>query len=205
MKKSLSLLFAAGAALATLGGAALPAHASDFDLRQLPEFKQQLDLHDYVGRTFFDLMTGELKDKMNGKRSSRNNDDLLQNGDALAIRLTDRDYNMHVNFNDAPTSGRSYGWARGKVGDWSDRAYLTNMIEVAQGSDQELQAFYSTLIQLLGNCDASGLSHLQGMPERVAVNFLAIYGAEEYRATLGTKNWDDALTEATMTAAACGC
>ena len=51
---------------------------------------------------------------------------------------------------------------------------------------------------MVGNCDAKGLSKLSGMAERVATNFLAIYGAEEYRATLGTRNWDDALFETLM-------
>jgi hypothetical protein len=33
---------------------------------------------------------------------------------------------------------------------------------------------------------------------RVATNFLAIYTAEQYRAIMGTKNWDDALLQVTL-------
>jgi len=179
-----------------------PTVAADFALPALPKFEAEFKLSDYTGKTFYDFMKSDLKDKMNGKRQSAASDDLLKKGEAVSVNLNNRDYNIHVNYYNDPKSGRSYGWTDGLVGDWSDRAILDNTAAITKSfSDQQLEDFYATLVQMVGNCDAKGLSKLSGMAERVATNFLAIYGAEEYRATLGTRNWDDALFETLMLAA----
>jgi hypothetical protein len=184
----------------TMGLSGICAIASDFILTSLPKFETNpIDLP--TGKTFFDFMKGELAGKMNGKRQDGNDDDLLRAGKAIAVKLNETNYNLHVNYFNSPQSGRSYGWSQKTVGDWSDREILTHVVTVAQGSDAELTDFYVTLVELVGSCDAKTLSKLSGMTERVATNFLAIYGAEEYRATLGTKNWDDALFETMMLAA----
>jgi hypothetical protein len=173
--------------------------ATDFTLPTLPKFDTECKLSDHTGQTFYTFLQSDLKNKMNGKNQSDAPDDLLKKGKGVSVKLNDRNYNIHVNFYNDPKSGRSYGWTGGLVGDWSDRAMLDNTAAMTKSlSDQQLKDFYSTLVQMVGNCDAGGLSKLNGMAERVATNFLAIYGAEEYRATLGTKNWDDALFETVM-------
>ena len=195
MNKNLSLI------LALIAGVSANALASDFDLSSLPKFDTSLDLNDFVGKTYYDFMAGTLKSKMLGQQQRANDDDLLKAGKGVSIRLNDQDYNVHVNFYNNSQGGRSYGWTRGQVGDWSDAAILGNVQTVSKGSDSELRDFYTTLVQMVGDCDAKNLAKLTGMTERVATNFLAIYGAEAYRATLGTKNWDDALFETMMLAA----
>jgi len=178
---------------------AVSAIAADFTLPTLPKFDTEFRLSDQTGKTFYDFMKSDLKDKMNGKRQSAAADDLLKKGEGVSVNLNNRNYNIHVNYYNDPKSGRSYGWTEGLVGDWSDRAMLDNTAAITKSfSDQQLKDFYATLVQMVGNCDAKGLSKLSGMAERVATNFLAIYGAEEYRATLGTRNWDDALFETLM-------
>jgi hypothetical protein len=178
---------------------AASAIAADFTLPMLPKFETEFKLSDHTGKTFYDFMKSDLKDKMNGKRQTDAADDLLKKGKGVSVKLNDRNYNVHVNFYNDPKSGRSYGWTDMLVGDWSDRAMLDNTAAITKSlSDQQLNDFYATLVQMVGNCDAQGLSKLSGLAERAATNFLAIYGAEEYRATMGTKNWDDALFETVM-------
>jgi len=173
--------------------------AADFSLPTLPKFDTEVKLSDQTGKTFYDFMKSGLKDKMKGERQSAAAADLLKKGKGVSVKLNDRNFNVHVNFYNDPKSGRSYGWTDMLVGDWSDRAILDNTAAITKSfSDQQLQDFYATLVQIVGNCDAKGLSKLSGMAERVATNFLAIYSAEEYRATLGTRNWDDALFETLM-------
>src|SRR5215831_3746332 len=178
---------------------AVSAIAADFTLPMLPKFDTEFKLSDHTGKTFYDFMKSDLKDKINGKRQSAASDDLLKKGEGVSVSLNNRNYNIHVNFYNDPKSGRSYGWTDGLVGDWSDRAILDNTAAITKSlNDQQLKDFYATLVQMVGNCDAKRLSELSGMAERVAANFLAIYSAEEYRATLGTRNWDDALFETVM-------
>jgi hypothetical protein len=178
---------------------AVSAIAADFTLPTLPKFDTEFKLNDHTGKTFYEFMKSDLKDKMNGERLSAAADDLIKKGKGISVKLNDRNYNVHVHFYNDPKSGRSYGWTDMLVGDWSDRVMLDNTAAITKSfSDQQLKDFYATLIQMVDNCDAKGLSKLSGMAERVATNFLAIYSAEEYRATLGTRNWDDALFEAVM-------
>jgi hypothetical protein len=173
--------------------------ATDVTLPTLPKFDTECKLGDDAGKTFYDFMQSDLKGKMNGKNQSDAPDDLLKKGKGVSVKLNDHNYNIHVDFYNDPKSGRSYGWTNGLVGDWSDRAMLDNVAAITKSlSDQQLKDFYVTLVQMVGDCDARELSKLSGMAERVATNFLAIYSAEEYRATLGTKNWDDALFETVM-------
>jgi len=177
----------------------IPTIAADFTLPMLPKFDMEFNLSDHTGKTFYDFLKSDLKDKMNGKRQSTADGDLLKTGNGVSVKLNDRNYNIHVNFYNDPKSGRSYGWTDGLVGDWPDLAILNNTEAITKSfSDQQLQDFYATLVQMVGKCDVEGLSKLGGMAERVATNFLAIYSAEEYRATLGTRNWDDALFETVM-------
>lgn len=196
-KKSLSFSL-----LLLLVGATQVFAGKDFMLTPFPDYgntRGGILVELTPGKTYFDFIQSEVADKL--KKSTRQDGDdgeLLKQGYGLAYKLNENNWNAHVNYFDSPQSGRSFGWTRGQVGDWSDRTILNNMSEVAKGSDAEIAAFYKTTVLLVGASDASTLTSLKGMAERVAVNFLAIYGAEAYRATLGTKNWDDALYETVL-------
>ena len=190
-------------------------HADDFPLAKLPSFAHNFDLttaSDSGKNTFYKFIHGTLAPEMESLAPSAGkvpNQQALEQGLGVAVRLDDNNYNIHENFPKSAQGGRSYGWTSGQVGDWSDKMYLDNLaIVIVEKDKNDLKNFYQTIIQLLGACDAHGLAALTnnydpktntGAPtQRVATNFLAIYTAEEYRAIQGTKNWDDAILEVTL-------
>ena len=187
----------------------------DFTLAKLPSFAHNFDLtnaSDSGKNTFYKFIHKTLAPEMESLAPSAGkvpNQQALEQGLGVAVRLDDNNYNIHENFPKSAQGGRSYGWTSGQVGDWSDKMYLDNLALVVVEKDKDdLKNFYQTIIQLLGACDAHGLAALTnnydsktntGVPtQRVATNFLAIYTAEEYRAIQGTKNWDDAILEVTL-------
>ncbi len=190
-------------------------HADDFPLAKLPSFAHNFDLpkaSDSGKNTFYKFIHETLAPEMESLAPSAGkvpNQQALEQGLGVAVRLDDNNYNVHENFPKSAQGGRSYGWTSGQVGDWTDKMYLDNLALVIVEKDKnDLKNFYQTIIQLLGSCDAHGLATLTnnydpatktGVPtQRVATNFLAIYTAEEYRAIQGTKNWDDAILEVTL-------
>jgi hypothetical protein len=182
--------------------------AADFVLPDLPKTQEDRDYGlkaDCDGGTYYSFMESTIHPQLlriARKPSRRSNEDALREGLGLAVQLDGRNYNFHVNYPSTEQGGRSYGWTDGQVGDWSDKMYLERLSEVvSSGSDRELDAFYRTVIELLGACDPSGLSGLDKKAQRVANNFLAIYTAEQYRAMVGTSKWDDALLQVTLVAA----
>lgn len=198
--------------LALVAGVALA--STDFSQQTLPTYKQGL-LPLQPGTLYYNFVRNTLKAPMGqtgaGIASSTNDDSLVQSGQGVAVELIPgKDVNVHVNYNAQPTSGRSYGWTSdsgGMVGDWSDAGYLTNLwTVVSKSTDQDFSTFYQAIVQMVGASDVTALGQLTTlvdptkMTERVAVNFLAIYTAEEYRATLGTRNWDDAIFDVTLLA-----
>jgi hypothetical protein len=187
----------------------------DFTLAKLPSFAHNFDLtnaSDSGENTFYRFIHKILAPEMESLAPSAGkvpNQQALEQGLGVAVKLDDNNYNIHENFPKSAQGGRSYGWTSGQVGDWSDKMYLDNLALVVVEKDKDdLKNFYQTIIQLLGACDAHGLSTLTnnydsktntGVPtQRVATNFLAIYTAEEWRAIQGTKNWDDAILEVTL-------
>lgn len=189
--------------------------ADDFPLAKLPSFAHNFDLttaSDSGKNTFYKFIHGSLAPEMESLAPSAGkvpNQQALEQGLGVAVRLDDNNYNIHENFPKSAQGGRSYGWTSGQVGDWSDKMYLDNLaIVIVEKDKNDVKNFYQTIIQLLGACDAHGLAALTnnydaktntGVPtQRVATNFLAIYTAEEYRAIQGTKNWDDAILEVTL-------
>src|SRR5215831_10747895 len=83
---------------------AVSAIAADFTLPTLPKFDTELKLSDHTGKTFYDFMKSDLKDKMNGKRQFDDDDDLLKKGKGVSVKLNDRNYNVHVNYYNDPKS-----------------------------------------------------------------------------------------------------
>jgi hypothetical protein len=203
--------------LATLLTAVLvaSAHGDDFALPKLPSFAHSFDLTKTSNSgktTFYKFIHETLAPEMESLAPSAGkvpNQQALEQGLGVAVRIDDSNYNIHENFPKSAQGGRSYGWTSGQVGDWTDKMYLDNLALVIVEKDKnDFKNFYQTIIQLLGACDAHGLAALtnsydpetkSGAPtQRVATNFLAIYTAEEYRAIQGTKNWDDAILEVTL-------
>ncbi len=178
--------------------------AKDFELPVLPTFENSYDLGVYSGKTaYYDLMKVTIEPKLvaTATDATSDNEAALEAGKGVAVKLSEHNYDVHVNFPAGPQGGRSYGWTSGQVGDWSDQMYLQHLAQVeAENDTQDLNSFYQTIVRLLSSCNPQGIDDLAPATQRVATNFLAIYTAEEYRAMVpaGIKNWDDALLQVTM-------
>lgn len=161
----------------------------------LEDFKNQKSYHDFIIQDLAPQMK-----EIAGTRTNSNETELSK-GNGVSVKLNEENFNVHINFPDAAVGGRSYGWTNGKVGDWSDAMYLDKLNEVVQSGDRaDIEQFFQVIVNMLGACDAEQLENLQPETQRVAANFLAIYSAEAYRATVpdAHMNWDDALLEVTL-------
>ena len=186
-------------------------YCEDFPLAVLTSAQNPtFDLHAVAKRmSYYDYVRSTLGQKIlelaPRALSSRTNVSELQAGHGVSVKLSQNNFNVHVNFPALATGGRSYGWTDGQVGDWSDAMYLNHLDQVVhQANPQELGNFYALLIQILGACNSDdqrlSIEMLAQPTQRVATNFVAIYTAEAYRAMVPQPfmNWDDALFEVTM-------
>lgn len=155
--------------------------------------------HDFV----YDTLSPKMKQIAKTNKSKKYAQDLAD-GKGVSVQLSDSNYNIHVDFPNAETGGRSYGWTSGAVGDWTDKMYLDGLSDVvSERSSKDLHKFYEWIVEVLGSCDpddkGQSIEALNATSQHVASNFLAIYTAEEYRATVASRhNWDDALLQVTM-------
>lgn len=182
--------------------------AKSFELPVLPQAKKPTyDINDVSEKmSYYEFVRSTLGPKMQKMADLRHldNEAELTAGRGVSVRLSQNNYNVHVNFPNAAVGGRSYGWTLGQIGDWSDAMYLDRLSEVTEKeSERDLFAFYELIIQMVGACNASGIDALAVETQHVAANFLAIYTAEAYRAMVpdAHKNWDDALMEVTLLSA----
>jgi hypothetical protein len=182
--------------------------AKDFNLESLKQASRPtFDLAESAGKmSYYKLMQQSIYPKMSEAAESAKpgstNESELQRGNGVSVKLSENNFNIHINFPLAPTGGRSYGWTGGQVGDWSDKMYLDNLAKVTKSGDKrDLARFYEVIVKTLGACDAGELETLKRQSQRVATNFIAIYTAEEYRSMVPVephRNWDDALLETTL-------
>jgi hypothetical protein len=184
---------------------ALPAQAKDFLMKVLPHAKAPMfelseASHEMSYYQFVRETLGPVMQEMAPKKRLDNEEE-LKAGNGISVRLSKNNYKVHINFPNGPVGGRSYGWTKGQIGDWSDAMYLDNLIEVtANNSPEDMRNFYEMIVETLGACDVADLESLEPNTQRVATNFIAIYTAEAYRAMVpdAHKNWDDALFETTL-------
>lgn len=176
-----------------------------FELKSLPQAKSPMyDLSEVSGKmAYYDYVRNILGPKMQALAPQKrlDNEKELVAGNGVSVKLSANNYNVHINFPNAPTGGRSYGWTAGEVGDWSDAMYLDRLSEIVQSrNDRDLAVFFELVIKMVGASDANDLELLDIPSQMVANNFLAIYTAEAYRAMVpdGHKNWDDALLQVTL-------
>lgn len=157
------------------------------------------------GKTAHHLMKTKIAPnliKLSEEREERvPNEVALKKGLGVAVKLDDDNYNFHINYPNNKQGGRSYGWSHKQVGDWSDREYLDQVIEYTS-SASNLKNFYSTIVKMLGKCDATTLSSLSKQGQQVANNFFAIFEAEQYRRIVSPNTrWDDSLFQVTLLSA----
>ena len=166
------------------------------------------DLAEYQGRTFLNLMQEVIKPAIDQVANDRDrrlpNETALEQGVGVALKIAPRNFTYHVNYEvSEERSGRSYGLSpTGKISDPSDKDYLDDLAKLTDPS--ELTDFYTTLMEIIADCDARGYSQLERATQGVATDFMAIYVAEQDRhlmSNLGTFNWDDALLQVTLLAA----
>jgi len=172
------------------------------------KFKLGHDLREYAGKsTMLELMKKEIKPELEGiaDRGEEGSASVgpAKNRNGVAVKINDENFFYHIGYPAGELGGRSYGLKKGQaVGDWTDRKYLDEMSRVARTSDSELGAFYKSLVEIIGACNPGSYSRMnQAHTQLVATNFLAIYGAEQYRAEFGSSEWDDALFQVSMVAA----
>jgi hypothetical protein len=193
------------AVLALSLGLGFAAEAKDFQLPTLLQASNpDFDLSDVAGKeSYFSFVRETVGPKMqkSAPKGFLDNEKELSAGHGISVKLSRNNYNIHVNFPNASLGGRSYGWTKGQVGDWSDAMYLDRLADVvASGDEKDLASFYKYAIKALGACEVQDIESLNDDTQRVAANFLAIYTAEAYRAMVpdAHMNWDDALFEVTM-------
>lgn len=183
------------------------AFGKSFELKDLKQAKNPtFVLNKFANRmsyyTFIRTIVGpkmQQEASSSGRRMS--NEAALYAGQGVSVKLSESNYNVHINFPNAAVGGRSYGWTRGKVGDWSDAMYLDSLEEdLSRSSDKNTGDFYRILVAMLGASNASQIDTLDLSSQLVATNFLAIYTAEAYRAMVPDPhmNWDDALLQVTL-------
>jgi hypothetical protein len=188
------------------------AAGADFTLPKLPQpADRTLDLKTVAGKqSYYDLMRSRLGptiEKFAPEAKGPGTDQSeLKAGHGVTVKLSPFNFNIHVNYPAKSVGGRSYGWTRGEVGDWSDKTYLDQLAKALKVDDvEEVARFYKCLIRILGACNAedkeSSIETLAHPTQRVACNCVAIYTAEAYRAMVPEqphKGWDDALFQVTM-------
>jgi hypothetical protein len=188
------------------------AAGSDFTLPKLPQPEDRtFDLRTVAGqRSYYDFMQSRLGPTIQKfapqTKGPGTDQSELKAGHGVTVKVSPFNFNVHVNYSTKSIGGRSYGWTRGEVGDWSDKTYLDHLADALKVDDaEEVAKFYKLLIRMLGACNAehkdSSIETLANPTQRVACNFLAIYTAEEYRAMVPEqphKGWDDALFQVTM-------
>jgi hypothetical protein len=185
---------------------------NDFILPKLPQpADRTLELKSVAAQSsFYDFMHSQLGPSIARfapqAKGPETNQSELKAGHGVTVKLSQFNFNVHVNYTSDSLGGRSYGWTRGEVGDWSDQAYLDHLSAALTVDDlDEMAKFYKLLVQILGACNADdkevSIETLTNPAQRVATNFLAIYTAEAYRAMVPVNphhGWDDALLQVTM-------
>jgi hypothetical protein len=191
------------------------AMGADFSLPKLPQpADRTFDLKTVAGQSsYYDFIHAQLGptiEKLAPQAKGSETDQAeLNAGHGVTVKLSPFNFNIHVNYRTSSLGGRSYGWTRGEVGDWSDETYLDHLAAALKVDDaEEVATFCKLLIRMLGACNAedprSSIETLANPTQRVAANFLAIYAAEAYRAMVPEQphhGWDDALVQVTMLAA----
>ncbi|MBK24626.1 MAG: hypothetical protein CME70_11580 [Halobacteriovorax sp.] len=200
----------------------LSAQARVYKNVKVGEYKSVIDLNDYIGQPFFDVMRDVIYPELNEQALNRTGGkhlDGIKKGEGVEVILGKDVTTYHVKYkadheDKVERSGRSfgavgYGSIKKYVADASYKHYLRTLERVLRGSDEEVEAFYSAIIKLITDSDPTELAQLETKSKQVASDFVAIYIAEQYRRLTATQGeylgrshrWDDALMQVTLVAA----
>jgi hypothetical protein len=122
-RKRFAILLALNLSFAAIAG-------TDFTLPKLPQPEDRtFDLKTVAGRgSYYDFMHSQIGPSIEKfapqAKGPETNQSELKAGHGVTVKLSQFNFNIHVNYTTKSEGGRSYGWTRGEVGDWSDEAYL---------------------------------------------------------------------------------
>ena len=187
------------------------------------EYKSVINLADYKGQPFFNVMKDVIYPEINTQASNRtaswNHLNGIKRGEGVEVILVADVTTYHVKYyadteDKVERSGRSFGavgsgQVKKYIADASYKHYLRSLEYVLRGSDKEVEAFYSAILKVITDSDPSDFSRLKTKSKQVAADFVAIYIAEQYRRLTATKGaylgrshrWDDALMQVTLVSA----
>ncbi len=186
------------------------------------EYNSVINLKDYIGKPFFEVMKDVIYPELNEQALNRTGGkhlDGIRDGEGVEVILGDDVTTYHVKYkadyeDKVERSGRSFGAVgfgstKQYVADASYKHYLRTLESILRGSDEEVEAFYSAIIKLITDSDPTELAQLEMESKQVAADFVAIYIAEQYRRLTATEGeylgrshrWDDALVQVTLVSA----
>src|SRR5215467_11298424 len=127
--------------------------ADDFTLAKLPTFAHNFDLtkaSDSGKNTFYKFIHGTLAPEMESLAPSAGkvpNQQALEQGLGVAVRLDDNNYNIHENFPKSAQGGRSYGSTSGQVADSSHKTYFDHRpLGLRQPDKTDFKHFSQTIL-----------------------------------------------------------
>ena len=134
---------------------------------------------------------------------------LLASGSGTLVKINSDDYFYNVGYEKPVVkSGRSYGAASGRsLLDPSDRNYLTEMADYLKpATTPDGSSFYTAILKVLTNCDASDFAALPAAGQVTATDFVTIYTAELERHVMvnlvpNQHPWEIDLAEVTLLSA----
>ena len=164
------------------------------------------------GQTFtlYDLPTKIAETKVAVDRFGLTTFLSLASGGGVEVKLTSKDCCYNVNYGTGTQAkdemtGRSFGQGPGHLADdASDKSYLQSLQSYFTAAGPEVNGFYKSLLQILTNCDTSGLAEISDQGQSVASDFIAIYVAEQDRhlmSDMKSHAWDVSLLEVTLLSA----
>lgn len=129
----------------------------------------------------------------------------LANGGGAVIKFANGNFGLNVHYDvTEQKSGRSFGVGPGRAAnDASDKDYLTDLGEYAGSSPQNLDEFYTALLEALLNSDPTNYLKVSNEGQAILSDFLAVYTAEQVRNLMDGEvkpHWDAALLEVTLLA-----
>lgn len=186
------------------------------------EYNSVVDMNDYIGQPFFEVMKDVIYPELNTEALNRTGGkhlDGIKKGEGVEVVLGADVTTFHVKYkadheDKVERSGRSFGAVgfgstKKYIADASYKHYLRTLQRVLDSKDEDVEAFFSAIIKFITNSDPSGISELNRESKQVAADFVAIYIAEQYRRLTATEGeflgrshrWDDALVQVTLVSA----
>ncbi len=201
-----------------------PSYGKVYRYVTVGDYASSFHLADHKGQSLLSLMKTSIYPAIVEEaipRYSGSHFNGVKKGVGVELRLTDNVTTFHVKYEphwveEAERAGRSFAGVDYKpwnkkteyLADASYKHYLTSLEKLLK-KPSEVEPFYRAILQVLLNCDPSGIENLSLAGQKVAADFVAVFVAEQYRHLIsgeGKKlgrwhNWDNAHLQVTLLAA----